>query len=345
MKLIHKDLDFEVRQVGGPEDRTLEFVGSTADVDRYGDIIEVAGWDVKNYMKNPVFLWAHDYTQPPVGKAIMVKKSEEDGLTFRIQFASPEEYAFADTIYKLYLGGYLKATSVGFQGLEREPIVGKKDEQGYQEHTGFRYLKSELYELSAVPVPANPNAVMMAVQKGVISEDQARLFQPPEPSPSSDLDQRLVELGLEPLSEDTVPALCALVYALKAELVDLAEAPPVKFDLVLSEEQLEKIRAELELKTGVTLETKAGAVLNAKNKAALQQAVALIQQVLTAAEPASKEDKSITPIQSIYSLALNPGETEPNGVRRAGESEDAAELDELRNLTQNLHLTVCTPKE
>jgi hypothetical protein len=30
MKLIHKTLDFEVKQVGDPKDRTLEFVGSTA---------------------------------------------------------------------------------------------------------------------------------------------------------------------------------------------------------------------------------------------------------------------------------------------------------------------------
>ncbi len=342
MKLIHKDLDFEVRQVGGPEDRTLEFVGSTADVDRYGDIIEVAGWDVKNYMKNPVFLWAHDYTQPPVGKAIKVKKSEENGLTFRIQFASPEEYAFADTIYKLYLGGYLKATSVGFQGLEREPIMGKKDEQGYQEQTGFRYLKSELYELSAVPVPANPNAVMMAVQKGVISEEQAQLFKPPEPSPSSDLDQHLVGLGLDATemdTEKTILSLCDLAESLQAELAEKSKT--VKFDLVFSEEQLEKIRAELELKTGVTPETKAGAVLNAKNKAALQQAVALIQQVLTAADPASEEGKSVTPTQSIYSLALNPGD-EPQGERPAGEL--SVDMAEILNLTKNFYQTVCPGK-
>ena len=55
MQLIHKALDFQVRQVGNPEDRILEFIGSTAAVDRYGDIIEPAGWDLKNYKKNPFF--------------------------------------------------------------------------------------------------------------------------------------------------------------------------------------------------------------------------------------------------------------------------------------------------
>ena len=173
MKLTRKDLDFEVKAVGNPEDRTLEFIGSTGHVDRYGDIIEPGGWDVKNYLKNPVFLWAHNYGAPPVGKAVKVKKTA-DALVFQVQFATAEEYAFADTIYRLYLGGYLKATSVGFQDLEREPIIDKKNE-GRQ--TGWRYLKQELYELSAVPVPANPNALMNAVQKGVLSQEEAQALE------------------------------------------------------------------------------------------------------------------------------------------------------------------------
>jgi HK97 family phage prohead protease len=163
MELIRKDLDFDIREAGDPKDRTLEFVGSTGHVDRYGDVIEVEGWDLKNYKKNPVFLWAHDYRQPPVGKAVKVEKTDK-GLLFRVKFPTPEEYPFADTVYKLYLGGYLRATSVGFQDLEREPINDKEGKQ-----SGWRFKKQELYELSAVPVPANPQALVMAVQKGVVS--------------------------------------------------------------------------------------------------------------------------------------------------------------------------------
>jgi HK97 family phage prohead protease len=163
MELIRKDIDFEIRAVGDPEERTLEFMGSTADVDRYGDVIELAGWDLQNYQKNPVFLWAHDYKQPPVGKAVKVGLTDQ-GLFFHVKFPTAEEYPFADTVYKLYLGGYLRATSVGFQDLNREPITDKEGKQ-----TGFRYKKQELYELSAVPIPANPNALIMAVQKGVVS--------------------------------------------------------------------------------------------------------------------------------------------------------------------------------
>ena len=122
-------------------------------------------------------------------------------LICQIQFATDEEiaaraaqqYPFADTIYRLYLGGFLKATSVGFQDLEREPIIDKKNE-GRQ--TGWHFLKQELYELSGVTVPANPDAIMMAVQKGIITQEEAAGFPKEAPSdpPLSDIDQRLGNL-------------------------------------------------------------------------------------------------------------------------------------------------------
>ncbi|MGO9622147.1 MAG: HK97 family phage prohead protease [Desulfobaccales bacterium] len=192
MELIHKALDFEVRQVGDPKERTLEFIGSTADVDRYGDIIEVAGWDLKNFQKNPVILWAHNYGLPPVGTAKKVTKVDK-ALVFEVYFPKDDEINAAgwpdnmptpETVYRLCLAGVLRTTSVGFQGLETEPIYGEpQGEDGWRPRTGTRYLKQDLYELSIVPVPANPYAVIQdAVRKGIIPESQARFFQAPEGS-------------------------------------------------------------------------------------------------------------------------------------------------------------------
>jgi HK97 family phage prohead protease len=327
MLLIHKALDFQVRQVGNPEDRTLEFIGSTAAVDRYGDIIEPAGWDLKNYKKNPVFLWGHNYSMPPIGKAVSVKVTD-DTLVFQIQFATAEEYAFADTIYRLYLGGFLKATSVGFQDLEREPIIDKKNE-GRQ--TGWHFLKQELYELSGVTVPANPDAIMMAVQKGIITQEEAADFPKEAPSgpPLSDIDQRLAKLGLEPSSDQTILALCDLVEDLQEQL---SKTPGVGLNLTLSDEQTALLQAAVEAAIA-----KAGAVLNAKNKEALTQARDLISQVLAAAESSSSEGLAATPNQSIYSLALNPGQ-EPHGGRPAG---DSVNLTEILAGTKELHQLTC----
>lgn len=364
MDLLHKALDFQVRQVGNPDDRILEFIGSTADVDRYGDVIEVDGWELKHYLKNPQFLWAHNYSVPPVGTTRKVAKAD-GALAFQVYFPKDEEINVAgwpshvptpETVYKLYLGGFLRATSVGFQGLEIEPILGEPDDQGYRPRTGTRFKKQDLYELSAVPVPANPYALMNAVQKGIISEEQGKAFDlaeygpckcktcgaefpagtahtcaPPESDKNDLIKGRLVKLGVPGPDGDNwvVPllALCDLAESLQAELAHAkAQAPePHKMMLVLDEKQLEVIRQDL---------AKAGAVLSAKNKTALKNAQAMIQQVLDAAEPAD-DGKGADPDnkQSIYSLALNPG-NEPEGGRQAGESEDA-EKETITELTQN----------
>ena len=60
-------LDCEVR-AKSDGDRILSFVGTTATRDRMGDEIAVSGWDLKHYKKNPVFLWAHNYSELPIGR-------------------------------------------------------------------------------------------------------------------------------------------------------------------------------------------------------------------------------------------------------------------------------------
>src|SRR5208282_1271828 len=40
---------------------TLDFVASTATLDRYHEIIEPAGWRLDSYRRNPVFQNAHNY--------------------------------------------------------------------------------------------------------------------------------------------------------------------------------------------------------------------------------------------------------------------------------------------
>lgn len=151
------------------EERTIDFLGSTEARDRMDEVILTSGWDLKNYKKNPVFMWAHDYGSPPIGKALNVRKTEE-GLRFRVKFASQEAYPFADTIFRLYEGGYLNAVSVGFQPLAHEEGDGEKQPRR-------TYTKAELLELSAVPVPANQDALRLAVSKGIVTEEERVIYE------------------------------------------------------------------------------------------------------------------------------------------------------------------------
>lgn len=164
-------IPFEVKAVEG-ESRVLRFIGSDETPDRDNDIIEVNGWDLANYRKNPVFLWAHDYRFPPIGRGKKVAK--EDGkLVFDIEFPAEGIFPFADLIFNLYKGKFLRATSVGFIPKKHETRDDDDVKDLPEWRRGRRYKKQELLELSAVPVPANPNALQLAMEKGFVTEEQA----------------------------------------------------------------------------------------------------------------------------------------------------------------------------
>src|SRR6185503_19793407 len=56
----------------GESARTMRFVASDESVDRSGDIIRASGWQLDNFRKNPVFLWAHKSSEPPIGKVTSI---------------------------------------------------------------------------------------------------------------------------------------------------------------------------------------------------------------------------------------------------------------------------------
>jgi len=167
MKRMKKTINFEIKEVDD-QDRSFLAVGSTDDIDRDNDRIFAAGWDLENFKKNPVIPWSHRYGDPPVAKAIDVF-TQEGRLMFRPKFASAEEYPFADTIYKLYKGGFLHAFSVGFDPKRYEIVERGKGGRG------FDILEQELWEISACTVPANPNALMAATMKGIITNEEAKI--------------------------------------------------------------------------------------------------------------------------------------------------------------------------
>src|SRR6266487_1822719 len=103
----------EIRQVGD-DPRALQFVISSPAVDRDSDTINENGWELGNYRKNPVTLFGHDYRSLPVARATKVWV-EDRKLKAIDHFVERDIYQFADTVFQMVKGGYLNATSVGFQ--------------------------------------------------------------------------------------------------------------------------------------------------------------------------------------------------------------------------------------
>lgn len=132
----------------------LEFVMSDGTVDRYGDIVSPAGWDLRWFRKNPIALFGHS-SGFPIGSWRDVQV-EGGKLKGRLEFASEGTSQRIDELRRLVEQGILRAVSVGFRPIEWEPL--DKD----RPYDGARYLKQELLECSLVSVPANPAALAKA---------------------------------------------------------------------------------------------------------------------------------------------------------------------------------------
>lgn len=131
-------------------------VASTPAVDRDRDRIMPLGIDLTNYQKNPVVIFGHNYAEPwaVIGRAADMQV-DGSSLRFRPELREPaNENDPMHIVRALWEQNLLRAASIGFIPREaRENEFGGKD-----------FLKSELLEISLVPIPANQDAIRLAVK-------------------------------------------------------------------------------------------------------------------------------------------------------------------------------------
>ncbi len=147
--------------------RQIRVIAASGKPDRSGDIVVTSGIQLEEFAKNPIILWAHDHYGLPVAKAVEfgVVKGK---LEMVLEFATAEVYSFADTVYKLIKGGFLKGVSIGAQVLEAEWMLDKETE----EIIGRKFTSLNLLELSVVPIPADSKALVMAFGAKAITENE-----------------------------------------------------------------------------------------------------------------------------------------------------------------------------
>lgn len=142
-------------------ERVIAWTVSTETRDRDGDVIKQAGIDIKDYRKNPVVLYAHDYRSLPIGIALdtWIDKGGKGGPRLRMlkKFTAQDENPFGFMVYRLASAGYLKAASIGFM-----PTKFDQDPDSPEGKFGLRFDAVKLLESSIVPVPSNPGALQEA---------------------------------------------------------------------------------------------------------------------------------------------------------------------------------------
>lgn len=121
-------------------------MASTSDFDRAGDSISGEAWakgGLKNFEKNPIILFNHDYDRP-IGRATGLKVTESGlELEAKISKSAPAN------VCELVKEGILGAFSVGFR---------VKDADYLSETDGLKIKDAELFEVSVVSVPCNQEA-------------------------------------------------------------------------------------------------------------------------------------------------------------------------------------------
>lgn len=266
----------------------FDFLASTSAIDRQGDSIDQSGWELGNYKLNPVILWAHDYSQLPIGKAESVEITDA-GLKISTVFASEKANPKAEQVRQLLAEGFLNAVSVGFIPKERNGNV---------------ITRAELLEVSVVPVPANQEALQLAISKGL---DISLLAKDLEKGEVSDViaEQEKREMKYEKLDSvwDIISAFCG-VYCdpatpvedfskLLNEAITLLQGVSANGGVKADDSIVGKaINAEAKEKFFVLLSEKAGRTLSKKTLEKIGNAVNSMKSASTVLEELIKDSST-----------------------------------------------------
>ena len=148
---------------------TVRSVITTIDPDRSGDVIVPTGLrNVDDFLLNPVVLWAHQRAQfPPIGVCEWID-IQPRRIVAQTRFA--RGVPFAEDVFRLYEQGILKGWSIGFIPRKARRL------QAVDARTppALRVEEWDLLEYSAVPIPENPGAVTVAIEKGIVRDEMLR---------------------------------------------------------------------------------------------------------------------------------------------------------------------------
>lgn len=153
MKLAYSLL--EVKSVN-EEEWKLEGIATTPTPDRVDDVVEPKG---AQFTLPVPFLWQHDKRQP-IGSVIEAQVTDV-GIKVVIQLVKPDEVESEDLKKRLQEAwdsiktGLVRGLSIGFRGLEVADIQGT---------WGYKFIKWDWYELSAVTIPANQEATITGIK-------------------------------------------------------------------------------------------------------------------------------------------------------------------------------------
>ena len=158
----------------GYEKRVLNYITTTETPDRYGDVVKAGGAKFNNYLRNPVVMFSHQLTNFPVGCSLAIsidadkKQVPADALFLDDRIDSSGR---SDLVFKFAKSGFMPACSIGFTPLVvyRPADSEKRQALGLGEY-GVEFREWDLMEFSPCSIPANPDALELAVKSTNLKE-------------------------------------------------------------------------------------------------------------------------------------------------------------------------------
>ncbi len=153
--------------------RVVPFVISTEKRASDGHTIAAEGWDLEQYRKNPVVLWGHETWAPRIGDSAVWVDTGDPGkrvLRAAAVFFPREVSELSHTLGEISaLRGH--AASVGFRILAANPA-----EEAVRDKLPWALdiVSARLLEWSLVNVPADPDAIAEARERGIDTQPLAR---------------------------------------------------------------------------------------------------------------------------------------------------------------------------
>lgn len=151
--------------------RTVRVVASSDSIDSYGDIVK-QNFRLDRYKKNPVVLYGHNRVgvfgmggapewSLPVGFSTDFGVGA-DGLETTLNFVDKKASPMADYCWEGFRQQSIRAVSIGFF-----PHLVEESEDPESGDTLYTLDDNELFEISVVPIGANPDAVALAHQRSL----------------------------------------------------------------------------------------------------------------------------------------------------------------------------------
>ncbi len=150
----------------------MKAVFHTEDLNSYGFWIKLSGLKLDRFKKNPVLLYDHDSSRPAVGK-INNLHVEKGQLVGEVEFDEGDE--LGGELKRKYEKRYMSGFSIGVYPLKFSEA--KEDLKPGQ--TLATVTEAELFEISAVNLPSNQNAVVLYDREAVkLNANQAQQIIP-----------------------------------------------------------------------------------------------------------------------------------------------------------------------